>query len=283
MTPTAFVLPGDPARLIRTLPDPRPQLAGVDPGRDEALLNRVRQRLSALMQFRASMCLRPSGHAKTFRGLNESGAMDKTTLGRVARAITGLTSARRGTVRIFAGDLARASAHSRQARWAPLPRGSGHLRLPEHARKVAAAFPAADPHCLGKPQCEIKTMFPSRKARANALGASLFDGAQQMLTRSPILRALARLLPFDDRPENLALVIVQALRRVIASLRDRGSSILPVKQNIHFSAKLETSSTSWSTHMASSTSRTTNCPPGASRLRAFPEFRFSTRTVRRHS
>jgi branched-chain amino acid transport system ATP-binding protein len=59
-----------------------------------------------------------------------------------------------------------------------------------------------------------------------------------MLAVARILRTGARLLLLDEISEGLAPVIVQALARVITTLKARGYTIVMVEQNFRFAAPL---------------------------------------------
>ncbi|WP_018915234.1 ABC transporter ATP-binding protein [Thiomonas sp. FB-6] len=166
--------------------------------------------------------------------LGRNGAGRTSTL----RAVMGLTSARSGSLRVFGQDLARVAPH-RVA-------GLGVGYCPEE-RGIFASLSTRENLLLppllrtgfeGLSLQEIDTLFPNLKERARSPGSRLSGGEQQMLALARILRTGARLLLLDEISEGLAPVIVQALGRAIASLRDRGFSILLVEQNFHFSARL---------------------------------------------
>ncbi len=90
----------------------------------------------------------------------------------------------------------------------------------------------------GMPIDEIYEMFPNLLERRNSPGTRLSGGEQQMLAVGRILRTGAKLLLLDEISEGLAPVIVQALARMIRSLKAKGFTIIMVEQNFRFAAPL---------------------------------------------
>jgi len=90
----------------------------------------------------------------------------------------------------------------------------------------------------GMSLAEIYELFPNLLERKNSIGTRLSGGEQQMLAIARILRTGAELLLLDEITEGLAPVIVQALGRLIARLKERGYTIVLVEQNFHFAADL---------------------------------------------
>lgn len=171
------------------------------------------------------------GHVVTLLGRN--GAGRTTTL----KAILGLTGRRTGSVRVNGVETIALAPH-RIARlgigYCPEERGifaslscEENLLLPP--RMSAAGGMSID---------EIYAMFPNLRERRSSQGTRLSGGEQQMLAVARILRTGANLLLLDEISEGLAPVIVQALDRMIRTLKQKGYTVVMVEQNFRFAAPL---------------------------------------------
>lgn len=166
--------------------------------------------------------------------LGRNGAGRTTTL----RAIMGLTGARKGSIEVNGKETIGMPTH----RIAHL--GIGYC--PEE-RGIFASLSCEEnlmlpPELKGAGQGmsvdEIYTMFPNLAERRHSQGTRLSGGEQQMLAVARILRTGAKLLLLDEISEGLAPVIVQALARMITTLRAKGYTIVMVEQNFRFAAPL---------------------------------------------
>jgi branched-chain amino acid transport system ATP-binding protein len=174
----------------------------------------------------------PSGEVVTLLGRN--GAGRTTTL----RAIMGLTGARTGSIKIGGVEAIGMPTH----RIAHL--GVGYC--PEE-RGIFASLSAEENLMLppsvsrderGMTLEDIYAMFPNLQERRASQGTRLSGGEQQMLAVARILRTGARLLLLDEISEGLAPVIVQALARMITTLKAKGYTVVMVDQNFRFAAPL---------------------------------------------
>ena len=164
--------------------------------------------------------------------LGRNGAGRTTTL----RAILGLTGRRSGSIMVNGRETIALPTH----RIAHL--GIGYC--PEE-RGIFASLSAEENLLLppavasgGMAVDEIYAMFPNLKERRASPGMRLSGGEQQMLAIARILRTGAKLLLLDEISEGLAPVIVQALGRVIRTLKEHGYTIIIVEQNFRFAAPL---------------------------------------------
>ncbi len=164
--------------------------------------------------------------------LGRNGAGRTTTL----RAIMGLTGRREGSIKINGQETIALPTH----RIAHL--GVGYC--PEE-RAIFSSLSAEENLMLpptlkegGMSVDEIYQMFPNLAERRHSQGTRLSGGEQQMLAVARILRTGAKLLLLDEISEGLAPVIVQALAKMILTLKKQGYTIVMVEQNFRFAAPL---------------------------------------------
>ena len=164
--------------------------------------------------------------------LGRNGAGRSTIL----KTILGLTSRRVGVVKVFGKDTIQLPSY-RIARlgvgYCPEERGIfASLSTEENLLLLPEIAPG------GMSLDDIYAMFPNLYERRHSPGTRLSGGEQQMLAMARILRTGAKLLLLDEITEGLAPVIVQKLGEVVASLRDKGFTIVLVEQNFRFAAPL---------------------------------------------
>jgi branched-chain amino acid transport system ATP-binding protein len=166
--------------------------------------------------------------------LGRNGAGRTTTL----RAIMGLTGARKGSIKINGVEAIGLPTH-RVAHlgvgYCPEERGIFSSLSAEENLLLPPVVSSTD---KGMSVAEIYEMFPNLAERRSSQGTRLSGGEQQMLAVARILRTGARLLLLDEISEGLAPVIVQALARMIRTLREKGYTIVMVEQNFRFAAPL---------------------------------------------
>jgi branched-chain amino acid transport system ATP-binding protein len=166
--------------------------------------------------------------------LGRNGAGRTTTM----RAILGLTGARKGSIKVNGTETIGMPTHRiahHGIGYCPEERGIFASLSAEENLLLPPALKGAD---KGMSVEEIYAMFPNLAERRHSQGTRLSGGEQQMLAVARILRTGARLLLLDEISEGLAPVIVQALARMIHTLRGKGYTVVMVEQNFRFAAPL---------------------------------------------
>lgn len=166
--------------------------------------------------------------------LGRNGAGRTTTM----RAIMGLTGARKGSIKINGVEAIHLATHKVAhlgVGYCPEERGIFSSLSTEENLMLP---PLVSRDAQGMSVEEIYDMFPNLAERKNSQGTRLSGGEQQMLAVARILLTGARLLLLDEISEGLAPVIVQALARMITTLKAKGYTIVMVEQNFRFAAPL---------------------------------------------
>ncbi len=166
------------------------------------------------------------GEIVTLIGAN--GAGKTTTL----RAISGLTPASAGAVRLRGQDITKLQAED------IVPKGIGHA--PEGRRIFArmtvrenldlGAYIRRDGETRGDME-RVYTLFPRLKERQGQLAGTLSGGEQQMLCIGRALMSRPKVLLLDEPSLGLAPLMVDTIFQVIREINTEGTTILLIEQN----------------------------------------------------
>jgi branched-chain amino acid transport system ATP-binding protein len=157
----------------------------------------------------------------------------KTTL---VRSVIGLTPPRKGRIVFKEVDITRLPAH-RIARMGIglVPQGRrifASLTVRENLQVIARGAKDARWNLE-----RIMDLFPNLGRRLRQLGGKLSGGEQQMLAAGRALVANPDLLLMDEPSEGLAPLIVRELGRVIDTLKQSGTAVLLIEQQLRFAMR----------------------------------------------
>jgi branched-chain amino acid transport system ATP-binding protein len=159
-----------------------------------------------------------------------SNGAGKTTL---LRAISGVQTIAAGSITFDGRDISGAAPHARVSFGiAQVPEGRqifGPLSVEDNLRLGAWTRSDSD---IGSDLETVFEMFPVLRQMRAAAAGSLSGGQQQMLAIGRALMSRPKLLLLDEPSMGLAPILVQQILDAIAGLRDRGTTVLLVEQNV---------------------------------------------------
>lgn len=159
--------------------------------------------------------------------LGRNGAGKTTTM----KAIMGLVPLDAGHIRLAGEDIGRLPPHE-------VPRrGIGYI---PQGRRLFTDLTVAQNLDIGlmtrrsppSVREEVLDLFPRLRERLNQRAQTLSGGEQQMLATARALCLHPSVLLLDEPTEGLQPSMIEAIRQVIVTLRDRGTAILLVEQRV---------------------------------------------------
>jgi branched-chain amino acid transport system ATP-binding protein len=168
------------------------------------------------------------GEIVTMIGSNGAG---KSTL---LKTIAGLKRPNSGTIRLAGKDLTGVYA-DKMARTGVVLVPEGRRIFPEITVRDnlrLGGYARYDPKGVEKDISVMESFFPILAEKRHAKGSDLSGGQQQMLAIARGLMAKPRVLLLDEPSLGLAPIVVNEVRSIIKSVRDRfGAAVLLVEQN----------------------------------------------------
>ena len=168
--------------------------------------------------------------------VGRNGAGKTTTI----RAIMGLMTRTRGEVTFAGNDLMTRRAHERFR--------LGLAYVPEE-RRIVPGLTVRENLQLGLVAShqtvnaraaidEIAETFPRLKERLNQEATTLSGGEQQMLAIARAVIAKPKMILLDEPSEGIMPVLVEEMGALFRQLRDRGTTLLLIEQNVEWALRL---------------------------------------------
>jgi branched-chain amino acid transport system ATP-binding protein len=162
--------------------------------------------------------------------IGANGAGKSTTL----KTVSGLLKPRKGSVSFNGKDLSQVEAYHR------IDRG---MALCPEARRLFVEMTVDENLDMGSLRGEARkkreqsremvfSLFPRLKERRRQLSGTLSGGEQQMVAVGRGLMSLPKLLMFDEPSLGLAPILVREIFDVIRKIRQEGTTVLIVEQNV---------------------------------------------------
>ncbi|PLX40365.1 MAG: ABC transporter ATP-binding protein [Deltaproteobacteria bacterium] len=161
-------------------------------------------------------------------GLIGRNGVGKTT---VVNAILGVATVRRGEIFISGKKLERIKHYS-AARQGVSVVPQGRMIIPNLTIEENLILGSAVQRGGKWNLDEVYALFPILKERSATPGTALSGGQQQMLAIGRALMANPDLLILDEPSEGLAPVIVDQLAEIFVEVKNSGTSVLLIEQNL---------------------------------------------------
>jgi branched-chain amino acid transport system ATP-binding protein len=158
----------------------------------------------------------------------------------IIRSIMGLMPRTTGRIRFDGEDISARRAHDRYAR--------GLAYVPEERRIVRGLTVlenlqlglVADRKRISETVAidEIARSFPRLKERLHQEGVTMSGGEQQMLAIARVMIAKPKMILLDEPSEGIMPVLVEEMGVLFRQLRDAGTTLLLVEQNVEWALRL---------------------------------------------
>ena len=170
-----------------------------------------------------------AGEITVLMGRNGAG---KTTL---MKCIMGLVKAQAGQILLGDTDLAQLPPHRVPGNGVGyVPQGRRLFSELTVAQNIEIGLGAGPKDPAGRRQTrdEMLELFPRLSERMHQRAGTLSGGEQQMLATARALCLKPKLLLLDEPTEGLQPSMIEAIRQVMLTMRDRGLAVLLVEQRI---------------------------------------------------
>ncbi len=162
--------------------------------------------------------------------LGPNAAGKSTTL----RTISGLVKARTGRITLDGNEIHNAPPHQIvELGIIQVPEGRGLFStLTVRENLEIGAYSAKARPLIARNRDQVYSFFPRLREREAQLAGSLSGGEQQMCAIGRGLMALPKLLMLDEPSLGLAPIAVKEVFEIIHRIREQGTAILVVEQNV---------------------------------------------------
>jgi branched-chain amino acid transport system ATP-binding protein len=161
--------------------------------------------------------------------IGANGAGKTTTL----HTITGLISAKSGSIVLDGKDITRTPAHKIvKMGIAHVPEGRRifqNLTVLDNIR--LGAFTRKDKDAIAEDVEKVYKLFPRLEERKTQIAGTLSGGEQQMLAMGRALMSKPRIVVMDEPSMGLSPILVSEIFDIIESIRKQGTTVLLVEQN----------------------------------------------------
>ena len=161
--------------------------------------------------------------------IGANGAGKTTTL----HTITGLLSAKQGSIRFEGKDITKTPAHKIvEMGIAHVPEGRRIFsQLNVYENLIMGAFTRKDKAEIEDSLAMVYRRFPRLEERKNQRAGTLSGGEQQMLAMGRALVSRPRLIVMDEPSMGLSPIFVNEIFDIIQVVSDSGTTVLLVEQN----------------------------------------------------
>ena len=168
--------------------------------------------------------------------IGANGAGKTTTL----QTLTGLLSAKEGSVVFEGKDITRVPAHKIvEMGIAHVPEGRRVFSdLSVYENLKMGAYTRKDKKEIEESLANVYKRFPRLEERKNQMAGTLSGGEQQMLAMGRALMSKPKIILMDEPSMGLAPLLVKEIFSIIKTINEEGTTVLLVEQNANMALSI---------------------------------------------